>query len=291
MSPKVEDAVPIAGPGARVGIGRAQEVTSAGTQRGAQGHRRRAGLRLRLKAIPGLTPKPILRNPLYIPVVLGPDFEVGEEALHTDFETVGAGQFSSPAGGKHAPQLKAVSFETLSLTWDAKWLIYPDTTPQELREELKAILDSRKPVEMFAHIGPHGRGQELRMQATLRSMRRILRHGENDTRYFNLEWKQYRSPVAGRSAANAYANLPTTHTLDKDDTLRSIAKRYYGTESMWQFLASQNGIKSWGGDDPLVKMNRYKVGNKIKVPVPPPTKVGKARAVTGPDNRLRMGGA
>lgn len=289
MSPKVEDAIPIAGPGARVGVGRAQEVSEGG-QRNGHGHRRRSGLRLRLKAIPGLTPKPILRNPLYIPVVLGPDFEVGEEALHTEFETVGAGQFSSPAGGKHAPQLKSLDFETLSLTWDAKWLVYPDTSPEEVKEELQAILGSRKPVEMFAHVGPHGRGSELRMWATLRSMRRVLRHGENDTRYFNLEWKQYRSPVVGRSAANSYANLPTTHTLDKDDTLRSIAKQYYGTESMWQFLASQNGIKSWGGDDPLVKMDRYKAGDKIKVPVPPPTKVGKAQAVTGSDDRLRVGG-
>jgi hypothetical protein len=295
MSPKIEDAIPIAGPGARVGIGRRQAVTSAGTQRdgggsGSGGHRRRAGLRLRLTAIPGLTPKAILRSPLYLPVVLGPDFEVQEEALHSDFETVGAGQFSSPAGGKHAPQLKNLDFETLSLTWDAKWLVFPDTTPEEVREELQAILSSRKPVELFAYVGPNGKGSEIRMMATLRSFRRILRHGENDTRYFSLEWKQYRDLGVARKGANAYAGLPTTHTLDKEDTLRSIADHYYGTEAMWQFLASQNGIKSWGGDDPLVKMDRYKVGSKIKVPVPPPTKVGSAKALTGDDNHLRVGG-
>jgi len=288
MSPKVSPAVPVSG--ANIGLGRRQAVTSAGTQRGGgSGHRQRSGLRLRVTSIPGLTPKAILRSPLYLPVVLGPDFEIDEEALHTDFETVGAGQFSSPAGGKHAPQLKSLDLETLSLAWDASWLVYPDTTPDEVREELKDILDSRKPVELFAHVGPHGEAEELRMWATLRSLRRILRHGENDTRYFSMEWKQYRSPVIPRRAANSYSNLPTTHTLDKDDTLRSIANRYYGTEAMWQFLASQNGIKNWGGDDPLVKMNRYKVGDKIKVPVPPPTKVGRAKPVTDDDDHLRVG--
>lgn len=293
MSPKVKDAVPVAGPGARVGVGRRQAVTSAGKQRGGgtQGHRHRNGLRLRLRAIPGLTPKAILRSPLYLPVILGPDFEVAEEALHSDFETVGAGQFSSPAGGRHAPQLKTLDFETLSLTWDAKWLVYPDTTPEEVREELAEIIKSRKPVELFAHVGPEGRGQELRMMATLRGCRRILRHGESDTRYYSLEWKQYRNIGVPRKGANGYAGLPTTHSLKKDDTLRSLADRYYGTEAMWQFLASQNGITSWGGDDPLVKMNRYKEGSKIKVPVPPPTKVGKARPLTGDDDHLRVGGA
>lgn len=277
-------------------IGRGQAVTGQGDQRGGGaagggGNKRaRHGLRLRISAIPGRTPKKILQNPLYIPCILGPDFGVEEGALHSEFDTVSAGQFSSPAAGEHAPQLKSLSFDALSLTWDAKWLIYPEVTPAEVREELEAILLSRKPVELFAFLAPGGGREELRMQATLRNLTRILRHGEVDTRYYSLEWKQWRSVSIDRAGANGYANLPTTHELDKEDTLRSIAAQYYGAGTMWQFLASANGISSWGSEDPLVKMNRFKVGDKIKVPLPPPTKVGSAVALTGSDNHLRVGG-
>jgi hypothetical protein len=266
-------------------IGIANNIVAPKGKRGGTG-----GLRLRISAIPGLTPKTILREPLRIPVVLGPDFTIEETALHTEFDTVSAGQFSSPAGGKKAPQLKALSFDALTLTWPAKWLTFPETDPDEVREELGEILRARKAVELFAFLGASGKGQELRMWATLRSMTRILRHGENDTRYYSLDWKQYRSPTVHRRGANQYADLPTTYALEKDDTLRSIADHYYGTEGMWQFLAQQNGIKSWGGDDPLVKMNRFKVGDKIKVPLPPPTKLGEAQPVTGDDNHLQIQG-
>lgn len=278
---------------AKIGIGRGHAVTGSGTQRGGgsgNGNRARQGLRLRLASIPGLTPKGILREPLRLPCVLGPDFQIEEQALHTEFDTVGAGQFSSPAAGQKAPQLQSLSFDSLSLTWDAKWLTFPETSPEEMLEELQEILRSRKPVELFAYVGPHGTKQELRMNATLRSLSRILRHGETDTRYYSLEWKQYRSPVLHRKGANNYTNLPAQHALDKNDTLRSIATAYYGAGTMWQFLASANGIKSWGSEDPLVKMNRFKEGDKIKVPLPPPTKVGGARALTGSDNYLRVSG-
>lgn len=280
-----------------IGLGRSHAVTTKGTQRGGSdgvgggtGHRTREGLRLRIAAIPDLTPKGILNEPLRVPVVLGPDFEVEETALHTEFDTVGAGQFSSPAGGQKAPQLKAISLDALSLTWDAKWLTYPETTPEEVREELDRIIAARKPVELFAFVGPHGKGSELRCYATLRGLRRILRQGETDTRYYSMDWKQYRSPVVHRKGANSYAGLPLQYALKEDDTLRSIATAYYHAGSMWQFLASQNGIKNWGSEDPLVKMNRFKVGDKIKVPVPPPTKVGGAKSLTGSDNYLRIGG-
>lgn len=274
----------------KVGVGRGQAVTTAGTQRTGQGHRVRRGLRLRLSAIPDHTPRDVLRKPLYIPCVLGPDFEVGEEALHTEFDTVGAGQFSSPAGGHKAPQLKTLTFDALTLTWDAKWLIYPDTTPAEMREELNAILRSRKPVELFAFLGPNGDAEELRMYATLRGLRRILRQGETDTRYYTLDWKQYRSPVIRRKGASGGAgSLPAQHKLDEDDTLRSLSNRYYGTGELWLFLASENGIKSWGSEDPLVKMGRYKVGDKFKIPkAPTGGSVGKAQALTGNDDGLRI---
>lgn len=277
----------------KIGIGPAHALTSAGTQRSgssAQGHRVRPGLRLRLTAIPDLTPRNILRKPLYLPCVLGPDFEVEEEALHTDFDTVAAGQFSSPAGGKKAPQLKSLSFDALTLTWDAKWLVYPDVTPQEVRQELNEILRSRQPVELFAFLGPHGDDEELRMFATLRGLRRILRQGETDTRYYSLDWKQYRSPVIRRKGASGGSGkLPAQHKLTESDTLRSLANHYYGTGELWLFLASENGIKSWGSEDPLVKMGRYKVGDSFKIPLAPTGgSVGKAQALTGDDDGLRI---
>lgn len=273
-----------------IGIGPAHAVTTTGSQRADQGHRTRPGIRLRLRAIPGLTPKAILRKPLRLPCVLGPDFEVGEEALHTDFDTVGAGQFSSPAGGRKAPQLKTLSFDALTLTWDAKWLVFPDTTPQEVRRELNEILRSRQPVELFAFLGPHGTGEELRMYATLRGLNRILRHGESDTRYYSLSWKQYRNPVVRRRGRGGGSKrLPARHKLKSGDTLRSLAKRYYGTRELWLFLASENGIKGWGGETPLVKMNRYEVGDQIKIPVPPSGgHVGRAHPVTGTRDGLRI---
>jgi hypothetical protein len=275
------------------GLGPSHAVTSEGKQRpGSEGggNRRRRGLRLRLSSIEDVTPRDVLRQPLYIPCVLGPDFEVEEAALHTDFDTVSAGQFSSPAGGKKAPQLKTLSTDILSLTWDAKWLTFPDTTPEEVRAELNAILRSRQPVELFTFIGPHGNGEELRMYATLRSLRRILRHGETDTRYYSLEWKQWRSAVIRRKGGGGGARrFPVQHKLDEDDTLRSLANRYYGTGELWAFLAAENGIKRWGSEDKLVKMGRYKVGDKIKIPPPPQGgSVGQAQSLTGNDDHLRI---
>jgi hypothetical protein len=277
----------------KIGIG--DHVIGIGNRqiaRGGAGNKKkvRAGLRVRLTAIPGLTPKKILREPLRFQVIVSPDWEDTRTALFSDFETVGAGQFSSPAGGDHAPQLRELSFESLTLDWEAKWLVYPETSPEEVREELEAILESRQPVELFAHVGPGGSKVEARMMVTLRAMTRILRHGENDTRYFNLEWKQFRDATMTRKGGNRYSNLPTQYTLKKDDTLRSIADHFYGVESMWEFLAASNGIKGWGGDDPLVKMGRYKVGDKIKILAPPPSAIGPAQPLTGKDNHLRVGG-
>lgn len=239
------------------------------------------GLRVRLSRARGLTKKGVLNEPMYLPVVLGP-FNFTEEALHEEYQTVSAGQFSVPGqGGATARQLRDLSLETLTLDWKARWLIeYKD--PQDVRRELNAVLRAKTPVELLAILRWGGGPEELRMLVTLRSLSRELRPGEADTRYYSLALREYRKTVADKKADSRFDNLPTRHRLTADDTLTSLALRYHHTALSWRSIRSANGLSTWGPRTPLWKHAKFKVGDYAVIPVPPPqfamfTGIGEAR--------------
>lgn len=227
------------------------------------------GTRVRLRRAPGgLTPKHILRRPLFLQVLIGDELTTTKEAGHTEYDTVSRGQFSRPYAGKNAPLLDDLSFESLTLTWDAAWLTNPNTRPGRIRKEIDRIIAARCPVHVMMYVTPNADAVEVSGLFTIRSRTRTLRTGETDTRYYSFELKRYREPTARRRGHKPKAALPAKHKLRADDTLRSLSNDYYGTTSLWRFIAEKNGIKKWGSRDKLLKMNRYKQGDSIVIPNP-----------------------
>jgi nucleoid-associated protein YgaU len=232
---------------------------------------RHDGLRVRFTAIKGETPKGVLTEPLLLPAVLG-DFGAKESAAHRDFETVGLGEVSQPSPGKRSRSLQTSDFETLSIIWDPDWLVQNGMTPGRLRAQLRKVLRSKRPFLFAARLE---RGDDapflVRMPATLRDFDWTLKHAENDTLYFTVSIKEWRPLEAGRRSALAGRNrggeLPTVHALKENDTLRSLAKKYYGSYEHWRVIGRVNGIANIGGETKLVTLKGWKAGDKVKIPL------------------------
>jgi hypothetical protein len=230
-------------------------------------------LRIRLTRAPGRTPKHVLRKPLRFPVALGDTFEVTEDAGWEDYETVGAGELSSPRLGPGARGLESFTGETMSCTWDPSWMTYPGQNPGDVREALQDVLRSRSPFYLLALVGPTGHRPEFSGLATMRTLTRTLRHGEPDARYYTIDFRRYREAEVGRrrhvEGGGGNPRLPTHHELKDDDTLESLARRYYGKPNLWKWIARANGIHSWGSRDPIVETHRYHAGDRLLIPKPP----------------------
>lgn len=244
----------------------------------------RPGLHLRLRSVNDLTPRRILRSPFTIPVVTGDELSIEEEALWTDFDTVGAGRFTSPAAGKDAAMLQTFTANGMTLFWDPKWVVMPGQDPGDVIDELQAILRAHAVFDMLLTRKPGASFAEFSGFAILRNLVTGLKKGEADARYLQMDFTSYRRMSSRRRRHGKAANLPTTATLSADDTLRTLAKQYYGKGAEWRLIAKANGIDHWGSEDPLVKMGRYKEGDKIKIPQPPhqaAPKVGAAEDFGG----------
>lgn len=230
------------------------------------------GLRVRIRPDRKLTPKDVMKRPLHFPAVTSDTFEIVGEAMHSNFDTVSAGEFSQPASGKKSRRLKTSSFDILTVSWDPSWITYPGVDPQRVKKVLEAIIKRRCPVHLLAFVEPHIHGYtgaEWDALVTLRSVSRRLPHGEPDARYYTVEWSEYREPGVKkrRHGGGRDRKLPTTHKLRRDDTMRGLAKKFYGNGNLWRHIKRANGIKNWGSATPLVNMKRFKVGDRIKIPV------------------------
>jgi nucleoid-associated protein YgaU len=225
------------------------------------------GLRVRFAKIPGETPAAVLRQPLYLPAVLE-GFGWTEEFSHSEYDTIRAGQFSQPAMGPvTARRLRAVDdVEALTMTWEPAWLVEQGVDPDDVHDELFAAGRSRKPVELLASLKLN-EAPLLRMAITVRSIGLQLRRGQPDTLYYSLKFTEWRNAEVGRKGAgSAGGALPTTHKLTATDTLHSLAMRYYKSARAWPVIAEANAIRGVGQSTALVRMARFRVGSKIKIP-------------------------
>jgi hypothetical protein len=152
------------------------------------------------------------------------------------------------------------------MTWKPRWLVEQRMNPAHVRREVNAVLHARKPVEMTAWLTRHH--QVLRMNITLRTLRTEMREGEPDTLYYTLSFREWRHPDTRRRGRLGVDKLPTTHYLDGNDSLYSLSKLYYHTHAGWDDIARANHIRHFGKKTPLVKHRRFKVGSKIKIPLP-----------------------
>jgi hypothetical protein len=106
------------------------------------------------------------------------------------------------------------------------------------------------------------------MNVTFRQVIERMKPGEPDSMYYTITPKEWRSNSVERSGEGSTggSKLPTTHTLDADDSLYSMSQHYYHSAAGADDIASANGIKSFGKKTALVKHPRFKVGSKIKIP-------------------------
>ena len=233
-------------------------------------------LQVRLQRIPGVTPRDVLRKSIIFGVILN-DFEWSEAADWRDFTTVSAGQRTQPAGGKgtRGRNLRSLSLEVLT-QWGRK-LPFENargSTGNEIRNELAAITRARAPFRFVATMNRafDSDPAELRMDATLRSVSRLTRFGEPDSRYLTIEIVEYRSAATERRSRTKSDKFPIKHKLDADDTLRKLAKRYWKNKGAdWNLIKKANGgaggrLKGVGPDEKIVKAGRYKVGDTIVIP-------------------------
>lgn len=232
------------------------------------------GLRVRFAAL-DTTDKSVLKDPLYLPAVLG-DFTVREESAASTVDTISGGQFTTiPAGGLTARQLRSLDIEALTLDWNPAWLVESGLDPDAVRDELQTLLRLKRAGEFeFLAMLKLGRGrpEELRMHGIVSALERTLKHGEPNARYYTLTIAEARfGSTTRRSVGRPADKLPTTHKLTSHDTLLSLAKKYYGRYDGWRDIRDANSISlRWGQSEPLVKMHRYKVGDKVKIPEPKP---------------------
>lgn len=234
-----------------------------------------SGLTARFTAIDGLTPKGVLRVPLVLPAILG-DFEHDEEASFFEYETVADGEFSMPAAGdKTARKLRAVDMEVLTTEVEYPWL-KSTRSMWAVRDEIYAVLRARRPfalvvtMEDIKSTKEPTMHTELIMNATLRSVRRSLRHGQPGQRYYALTLREWRDNALERRASSR--RFPLKHKLTRIDTLESLSKKYYGTARHARHLGEASGMRRWGLSTRIWEHPKFKVGDQIKIPASPKRK-------------------
>lgn len=242
------------------------------------------GLRVRLAKIRGQTPPRLLQRPFYFPAVLG-SFEISEEFLHVEYDTINAGRFSQPAhaeigttaaqratrpGLDDARFLQSMDLQVMVMDWDAPFLVEKGVTRKQMHDAIYPLFRSGKPFELTATLDFHER-PEVRMFATMRNVRRTLREGERDTRYYDISISAWRNPSIDRrslsgGSGRANVKLPARHKLRAHDTLHKLSYEYYGNYEGWRQIAARNGVRGIGQSYELVKSKRFKVGSIIVIP-------------------------
>lgn len=219
--------------------------------------------------------------------------------------------------GKGADQLMVLAFRTLIVEYgtfvvEAHWERgRPDRITGDLVAELVSQLRRlRKAKRPFRLLATHAYGDrpEIDITAVLESLTVTETSGEEDTRYLDLSFKQWRDPVVsqrGRGRGSSAHTWPKYLELDKggrvwgavgidvpssvaqatdanDWTFALLAKYAYGRPSLASHImaAQKPPLRGWGAHSKIMSHHRYKKGGRIKVPAPPP----KVQLPTGVGN-------
>lgn len=219
------------------------------------------GLRVRLRPIPGETHRETLREALRFPAILG-GFGWSEEFRFSSVETIAGGNFTQATRGRSRRTVDDT--ESLFLAYDPEWLTVRGVQPREVHEALIRIGRAKEPVQLMAKM--EGAQQPLvRMPINLLSMAVAMREGEPDTLYYTVRFEESRTLDVERKGA---AKFPLNHFIDANDTLHSLAQKYYGDVKGWRWIAERNHVNDWGQNTPLVQHKRFKLGAKLVIPEP-----------------------
>lgn len=224
------------------------------------------GLRVRLRPLAGVTPQSALVGDFFFAAVIG-DFEFEESAAHVDYDTVGAGSFSSPSpGGTGARELRSVTVSVIASNGAEPWLVDQGTSIADTHDTLSRLLHAKRPVMFTAWL--EGDSPELRMRATIRRVSRVLRHAQLGVRYFDVDFTEWRDNSIGDRQADP-PGLPTKHRLAAADTGRSLSKHYYGHYTGALTILYANGLRRWGPETAIAQSSKFDVGDRVTIPKPP----------------------
>lgn len=259
-------------PEVRLGQGhRAAAGKSKGDDgRGNEIHGR--GLRVRMSRVAG-TSRKVLQTPFFFQVPPLENFSTQHGYNFSDYETISEGQFSRGM----SRQLKTVEFQTMFVDQDWSWtLLHNDKAglnPQRLSSQVVHILNSGTPFLLL--IGQPqlwGEGNyDVKMKATLRSATVEERAGEVDARYINVTFTEWRDLEVQKDAkGNKGDRLPLQIKPGPNDTLRSLAKEYYGSTREWRLIALANGLTNFLPDQKLANPAALQPFiTSLEIPAPP----------------------
>lgn len=235
------------------------------------------GLRVILRAIPGLTRPGLLQVPFLFQCPPLEDFTEEFAYAHTDFNTAFGGERSRPGGAA----LDSWSFSTLVLDDLPSWSFIQSFVPHPIlvKRELKHILKTGTPVQLLVHQLPLWDYYDVNSPVTLRSLTSQEKAGEPDARYFAMQFREYR-PMAvkarlkGRGAPRGSRRGPHPISVlvrslpDSRSTLYLLAKHYYGSTSKWRDISAvqANGLTSVAPTQDLRVVFRRFPRKKITVP-------------------------
>lgn len=274
---------PSVGPGhpavrGKAGLGNAQKVSGGGTAAESQdndpfyGPWIAPGLRIELKAIPGVTDKGLLDVPFRFQCPPLDTFHVDMAVGANDYATIQEGTFTNLSG----MELATVTFDTIFVIHPAPWVIARGLwDPNNVTQRLQHIIKAESPMRIVAwHAGPV---VELNMKVTMRTLGREERGGENDARYVTPSFTQWRDPVIRRRTKKTW---PRYHELKGNESLADLAQQYWGKPSEAHYIGMVNdGLGKWGNRTPIIQNKHYDKGDTVMIPEPPELAVGPARAL------------
>lgn len=214
---------------------------------------------------------------------------------HSDFMTVGDGEFSRPQGTK----LRTLAFETLIVPDQPSFAGF-SADVGTLSNALVTICQNGSPFRLVI-VEPTG-DVLTDMNATLRTLRLTDKAGEPGTKYVSVAFSEYRSPtltdggqdVRPGSGGSGGGRVPNTFSLkyDKKDktwwvkvghappswpkpkknesiVLRAIALAFYKDADQWRKIRDANPkLGNWGGTSGLEKHSIYGNGKKHQLEIP-----------------------
>lgn len=266
-----------AGPFGPQAVGPARKVSGGGGGDGKDGfdsHTGR-GLRICLSRCEG-TSRKVLQQPYYFQVPPLETFSTQHGFNFTDYETVSKGQFSRTM----SRQLRTVEFQTMFVDQDWFFVLFkhkhtgPD--PQKLSAQLVHILNTGTPFNLLIGNTVLWDEYDVKMKATLRTLTVEERAGEVDARYVNVTFTEHRDLEIQKDGKGEA--LPQTYKVQEGDTLRSLAKQFYGEGNAWRVIAKANDLNNFLPDQKLANPGALQPFIKT-VFLPAPFAVDKAQSL------------
>ena len=248
------------------------------------------GLRIRMRRVPGMTPKGTLKVPYYFQCPPMDEFSVAYGHQHGKYTTID-GEYSR-RGGRN---LITTSFRTLIVEYGG-FVVEHDYDVGKLVDRLQILCHKGYPFDLLC-THAYNQEPELHMDAVLETVTVVENANELDARYLDLAFCEYRDPVVKRRRIKGdrdskakgrrpgRKSYPIWFQLKKDGTftakgvkvprgkpltLELMATLCYGKASYAKYIAQANKLSGYGRKDHLIKHPRFKAkGGKLVVHEPP----------------------